>query len=64
MTVRILLVDDSAIVRMGVRMALADVDGFDVVGEAGTAEESVERARELVPDIVLMDVRLPDRWGI
>lgn len=64
MTVRILLVDDSEIVRMGVRMVLADVEGFEVVGEAGTADESVARARELLPDIVLMDVRLPDRSGI
>ena len=64
MRVRILLVDDSEIVRMGVRMVLADVQGFEVVGEAGTADESVERARELAPDVVLMDVRLPDRSGI
>lgn len=64
MMVRILLVDDSEIVRMGVRMALADVEGLEVVGEAATADESVERAREMLPDIVLMDVRLPDRSGI
>lgn len=64
MTVRLLLVDDFEIVRMGLRVALSDFDDFEVVGEAGTAEECLSITREVQPDVILMDVRLPDRSGI
>lgn len=62
--VRILIVDDHEVVRMGLRTLLEDHGGLDVVGEASTAAEAVERALALKPDLVLMDVRLPDESGI
>lgn len=55
---RILLVDDHEVVRVGLRSVLAAEQGIEVVGEAGTAEQAVERALNLKPDIVLLDVRL------
>lgn len=64
MPTRLLLVDDCEIVRMGLRVALSDIEDFVIVGEAGTAEESIQKAEEVVPDVILMDVRLPDRSGI
>lgn len=64
MTIRVLLVDDHEIVRMGLRAVLSGVDDFEIVGEAGTAEECIEKTREIQPDVILMDVRLPGRSGI
>lgn len=64
MTIRIFLVDDHEIVRMGLTMALGRVDEFTVVGEAATRAEAVARALELLPDVIVMDVRLPDGSGI
>lgn len=64
MTIRLLLVDDHEIVRMGLRAALSDVDDFEIVGEAGTAEECIVKTQEVQPDVILMDVRLPKRSGI
>lgn len=61
---RILIVDDHQVVRMGLRTLLEHQGGLRVVGEAGTAAEAIEKAKELKPDIVLMDVRLPDESGI
>lgn len=63
-SVKVLLVDDHAIVRLGLRTLLESNSEFQVIGEAATAEEAVQCARELSPDVVLMDVRLPDRSGI
>ena len=62
--VRILLVDDQALVRTGFRMILEAEEDMDVVGEAGDGSEALARARELNPDIVLMDVRMPEMDGI
>lgn len=64
MTIRVLLVDDHEIVRMGLRAVLSGVGDFEIVGEAGTAEECIEKTREIQPDVILMDVRLPGRSGI
>lgn len=64
MSIRVLLVDDHEIVRLGLTMALGRVDEFTVVGEAGTKAEAVSRASELQPDVIVMDVRLPDGSGI
>jgi DNA-binding NarL/FixJ family response regulator len=64
MTVRILIVDDHAVVRSGLRLLLAAEDDLDPVGEAGSAREAVFRARELKPDVILMDVAMPDGSGI
>ncbi|HEY8477352.1 MAG TPA: response regulator transcription factor, partial [Chloroflexota bacterium] len=61
---RILLVDDHEVVRVGLRALLSRHPDFDVVGEAATAAEAVERALALRPDVVVMDIRLPGKSGI
>ena len=63
-TVRILIVDDHDIVRRGLAMLMSRREDFNVVGEAGTAADAVLRAKELSPDVVVMDIRLPDGTGI
>jgi DNA-binding NarL/FixJ family response regulator len=64
MTVRVLIVDDQAPFRMAARMVVEATDGFEVVGEAETGEDSVTMAAELAPDLVLMDVNLPGINGL
>ncbi len=64
MTVRVLLVDDQALVRAGFRMILEAQDDIEVVGEAGDGSEAVALARTHGPDVVLMDVRMPVMDGI
>ncbi|PFG31400.1 response regulator [Paramicrobacterium agarici] len=64
MTIRILLVDDQDLMRLGLAMVLGDVPDFSVVGEAADGESGVARAGELNPDVVLMDVRMPGVDGI
>ena len=59
----LLVVDDHAEFRTSVR-ALLEADGFAVVGEAGTGAEAIRAAGDLVPDVVLLDIRLPDLDGI
>lgn len=61
--IRVLLVDDHATMRAGFRMIL-EASGIDVAGEAATGEEAVARAAELRPDVVCMDVQMPDMDGI
>jgi DNA-binding NarL/FixJ family response regulator/anti-sigma regulatory factor (Ser/Thr protein kinase) len=63
-SVRVLVVDDSASTRTMLREALSLDGGIDVVGEAGTGREAVLRAGELHPDVVLLDVRMPDGDGV
>ena len=63
-TFRLLVVDDHEVVRQGLVALLARREGFQVVAEAGTVAEAVEQARRHEPDIVVMDVRLPDGSGI
>jgi len=60
---RILLVDDHALFRKGVASLLASRDNFIVVGEAENGSEAIEKARELQPDVVLMDVHMPECDG-
>lgn len=60
----ILIVDDHEVVRMGLRTLLEQKEGLEVVGEAANAAEAVERSLDSRPDVVLMDVRLPDESGI
>jgi DNA-binding NarL/FixJ family response regulator len=62
--VRVLVVDDDALMRAGLRAVLSSDDTIAVVGEAADGGEAVERARALRPDVVLMDVRMPGRDGI
>lgn len=62
--VRILIVDDHPVVRAGLVAVLTTQSDFDVVGEAGTGQEAVARARELAPDVVLMDLEMPDLDGV
>jgi len=61
---KVLVADDHDLVRMGIVRMLADVEGFEVVGEAKTGEEAVKLARELLPDVVLMDVKMPGIGGL
>lgn len=61
---KVLLVDDHEVVRIGLRQILERRPELTVVGEAGTAAEAVEAARTYRPDVVVMDVRLPDGTGI
>jgi two-component system response regulator NreC len=61
---RVLLVDDHAVVRSGLKLLLERQEDIHVVGEAGTAEEALVAGRDLEPDVVVMDVVLPDESGI
>lgn len=62
--IRIAICDDHAVVRSGLRLILEAEDDFEVVAEAGTADEAVAAAVETLPDVFVMDVGLPDRSGI
>ncbi|MCQ9183650.1 response regulator transcription factor [Streptomyces sp. IBSBF 2953] len=64
MTVRIVLADDQPLVRAGLRMVIADAPDLEIVGEAGTGTEAVRMVRELQPDVVVMDIRMPGMDGI
>ena len=64
MTVRVLIVDDQEPFRMAARMVVDATEGFEVVGEAETGEDSVTMAADLRPDLVLMDVNLPGINGL
>ena len=61
--VTVLLVDDSEVVRMGLRTLLGEADGIKVVGEAGDVKGAVSGAQRLRPNVVLLDIRLPDGTG-
>jgi two-component system invasion response regulator UvrY len=60
----VLVVDDHDLVRTGITRMLADIDGLQVVGEADSGEASLKVARELKPDVVLMDVKMPGIGGL
>ncbi len=62
--IKVLLVDDHELVRIGIRRLLQDETGIKVVGEAATGEEAVTLAKELIPDVVLMDVQMPGIGGL
>jgi DNA-binding NarL/FixJ family response regulator len=64
MSIRVLIVDDQELVRIGFRLFLETQPGLAVVGEAGDGEEAIERVRELRPDVVLMDIRMPTMDGV
>lgn len=64
MTIRVLIADDHALVRDGLRLILGGQRDLEVVGESGSGRETVELARRLDPDVVLMDIAMPDLDGI
>jgi len=64
MPLRVVLVDDHEVVRNGIKALLQEMPDISVVGEAGTVKDAIERAEWARPDVVIMDVRLPDGSGI
>jgi YesN/AraC family two-component response regulator len=62
--VQIIITDDHALVRDGLRSMLEDEPGLEVVGEAANGREALELCRSLKPDLVLMDVRMPEMDGL
>ena len=62
--IRVLIADDQALFRRGLYVVLGTEDGIEVVAEAENGEDAIEKARELAPDVVLMDVRMPRVNGI
>ena len=61
---RIMLVDDHDVVREGLRALLSRREGFDIVAQAATMAEAIAEAARTQPDVIVMDVRLPDGSGI
>ena len=64
MPLRIMIVDDHEVVRDGIKALLAEEEGLTIAGEAGGMREAIERAEWVRPDVVVMDIRLPDGSGI
>lgn len=64
MTIRVLIVDDQQLVRSGFRLLLEEEDGITPVGEAASGVEAIAAAEMVKPDVVLMDIRMPDMDGI
>ncbi|MEU8414952.1 response regulator transcription factor [Amycolatopsis japonica] len=64
MTIRVVIADDQSLVRTGLRMILDNADDIDVVGEAGDGAEAVTLVADLDPDVVLMDIRMPEMDGV
>ncbi|MCB0103199.1 MAG: response regulator transcription factor [Anaerolineales bacterium] len=64
MKIRLLLVDDHAVVRTGLRMLLSGQEDVEIVGEAGSAGEALTETERVKPNVILMDIGLPDKTGI
>ena len=64
MTIRIVLADDHAVVRAGIRALLEAQPGLEVVGEASSGREAVEVVEQFDPDVALLDIRMPDMSGL
>jgi len=63
-SIRLLIVDDQELVRTGFRLFLETKDDLEVIGEAGDGHEAIEQARTLRPDVILMDIRMPEMDGL
>jgi DNA-binding NarL/FixJ family response regulator len=63
-TLRIVLVDDHEVVRLGLRTVLEDLEGIEVVAEAGSGEAAIAACERYEPDVVIMDIRMPGKSGI
>jgi DNA-binding NarL/FixJ family response regulator len=64
MTVRVVLADDQPLIRAGLRVLIADTPDLDIVGEAETGTQAIQRVRNVHPDVVVMDIRMPGMDGI
>ncbi len=62
--IRVAIVDDHEVVRLGLKALLEDYPEFSIVGEAGTAAEAIAMAEATSPDVIIMDIRLPDGSGV
>ncbi|MBF6623047.1 MAG: UvrY/SirA/GacA family response regulator transcription factor [Pseudomonas stutzeri] len=62
--IRVLVVDDHDLVRTGISRMLADIDGLQVIGQADSGEAAIKKSRELKPDVVLMDIKMPGIGGL
>jgi DNA-binding NarL/FixJ family response regulator len=63
MQIKVLLVDDHPVVRSGIRTLIEQVPDIDVIGEASTGAEALQMTRELIPDVLLLDMEMPDISG-
>jgi two-component system, NarL family, response regulator LiaR len=63
-TIRVMLVDDHAMVRAGLKVLLEQFDGIEVVGEAGNGFQAIDLVKQLLPDVILMDLSMPGMDGI
>jgi two-component system response regulator NreC len=63
-SVRVLIVDDHAVVRAGLKLLVDSEDDFEAVGEAGNARDAIFEARSLKPDVILLDIVMPDQSGL
>ena len=62
--IKLLVVDDHPVVRKGISLCLAKQDNVEIVGEAGDGREAVRKARELQPELILMDIDMPQMSGL
>ena len=62
--IRVLVVDDHAMMRDGIRALLDLIDDIEIVGEASEGKEAIDRAQELVPDVIVMDIAMPTIDGL
>lgn len=62
--IKLLLVDDQTLVRQGMASLLSLEEDFQIIGQAGNGEEAIQQAQELIPDVILMDIRMPVKDGV